>query len=48
VPDGPEVHQPKDLAQPVMHQGSEEYRVWARQAYEQYGQAIKTLGIQTK
>ena len=38
----------KDIAQPVMYQGAEEYRAWAKQAHEQYGQLIKTLGIETK
>jgi tripartite-type tricarboxylate transporter receptor subunit TctC len=38
----------KDLAQPVLYQNAEEYRVWAKQAHEQYGQLIKTLGIDTK
>jgi tripartite-type tricarboxylate transporter receptor subunit TctC len=38
----------KDLAQPVMYQGGEEYMVWAKQASEQYAQLIKTLGIDTK
>lgn len=36
------------LAQPVLYQNAEEYRAWAKQAYEQYGQLIKTLGIETK
>lgn len=38
----------KDIGQPVMYQGSEEYRVWFKQAYDQFGQLIKTLGIETK
>jgi tripartite-type tricarboxylate transporter receptor subunit TctC len=38
----------KDLAQPVMYQNAEQYRAWAKQAHEQYGQLIKTLGIETK
>jgi hypothetical protein len=31
-----------------MYQGPEEYRGWFKQAYDQYGQLIKTLGIETK
>ena len=38
----------KDIAQPVMYQNAEEYRVWAKQASDQYAQLIKTLGIETK
>jgi tripartite-type tricarboxylate transporter receptor subunit TctC len=38
----------KDIAQPVMYQGAEEYRVWAKQASDQYAQLIKSLGIETK
>jgi tripartite-type tricarboxylate transporter receptor subunit TctC len=38
----------KEIGQPVMYQGAEEYRAWAKQAHEHYGQLIKTLGIETK
>ncbi len=38
----------KDIGQPVMYQGPEEYRTWFKQAYDQFGQLIKTLGIETK
>jgi tripartite-type tricarboxylate transporter receptor subunit TctC len=38
----------KDLGQPVMYQGAEEYKGWFKQAYDQYGELIKTLAIQTK
>jgi tripartite-type tricarboxylate transporter receptor subunit TctC len=38
----------KDIAQPVMYQGAEEYRVWAKQASDQYAALIRTLGIETK
>lgn len=38
----------KDLGQPVLYQEAEEYKVWFKQAYDQYGQLIKTLGIETK
>jgi tripartite-type tricarboxylate transporter receptor subunit TctC len=38
----------KDIAQPVMYQNADEYRVWAKQASDQYAQLIKTLGIETK
>jgi tripartite-type tricarboxylate transporter receptor subunit TctC len=37
-----------NIGQPVMYQGPEEYRGWFKQAYDQYGQLIKTLGIETK
>ena len=38
----------KDIAQPVLYQNAEEYRLWAKQASDQYAQLIKTLGIETK
>jgi hypothetical protein len=38
----------KDLGQPVMYQSAEEYRPWLKQAYDQFGALIKTLGIETK
>jgi tripartite-type tricarboxylate transporter receptor subunit TctC len=38
----------KDIAQPVLYQNSDEYRVWAKQASDQYAQLIKALGIETK
>ena len=38
----------KDLGQPVMYQTADEYKVWFKQAYDQYGELIKTLGIETK
>jgi tripartite-type tricarboxylate transporter receptor subunit TctC len=38
----------KEIGQPVMYQGPEEYVAWAKQAYDQYGQLIKSLGIETK
>ena len=38
----------KDIGQPVMYQGAEEYKVWFKQAYEQYGALYKSLGIETK
>jgi tripartite-type tricarboxylate transporter receptor subunit TctC len=37
-----------DLGQPVMYQGAEEYKVWFKQAYDQFGSLYKTLGIETK
>ena len=37
-----------DIGQPVMYQGAEEYKVWIRKVYEQYGQLIKTLGIKAE
>jgi tripartite-type tricarboxylate transporter receptor subunit TctC len=37
-----------DLGQPVMYQGADEYRVWFKQAYDQFGSLYKTLGIETK
>jgi len=38
----------KDLGQPVMYQTAEEYTTWFKQAYDQYGQLSKTLGIEIK
>jgi tripartite-type tricarboxylate transporter receptor subunit TctC len=37
-----------DLGQPVMYQGAGEYKVWFKQAYDQFGSLYKTLGIETK
>ena len=49
VADDPEFQRiMKDIGQPVMYQGSEEYLAWSKQAYDQYGQLIKSLGIETK
>jgi tripartite-type tricarboxylate transporter receptor subunit TctC len=49
VADDPEFQKiMKNIGQPVMYQGAEEYRVWFKQAYDQYGTLIKTLGIETK
>jgi len=49
VADDPEFQKiMKDIGQPVMYQGPEEYRVWFKQAYDQFGTLIKTLGIETK
>jgi len=38
----------KDLGQPVMYQNAEEYKVWFKQAYDQFGTLYKSLGIETK
>jgi putative tricarboxylic transport membrane protein len=38
----------KDIGQPVMYQTAEEYKVWFKQAYDQFGQLVKSLGIETK
>jgi tripartite-type tricarboxylate transporter receptor subunit TctC len=38
----------KDIGQPVLYQSSEEYKVWFKNAYDQFGQLVKTLDIQTK
>jgi tripartite-type tricarboxylate transporter receptor subunit TctC len=38
----------KDIGQPVLYQSSEEYRGWFKQAYDQFGELVKTLNIQTK
>lgn len=37
-----------DIGQPVMYQGAEEYKVWFKQAYDQFGSLYKSLGIETK
>jgi tripartite-type tricarboxylate transporter receptor subunit TctC len=38
----------KDIGQPVMYQNAEEYKVWFKQAYDQFGALLKTLSIETK
>jgi tripartite-type tricarboxylate transporter receptor subunit TctC len=38
----------KDIGQPVMYQNAEEYKVWFKQAYDQFGQLVKSLGIEIK
>ncbi|HSB69553.1 MAG TPA: tripartite tricarboxylate transporter substrate binding protein [Candidatus Methylomirabilis sp.] len=38
----------KDLGQPVMYQTAEEYKVWFKQAYDQFGELVKSLEIETK
>jgi tripartite-type tricarboxylate transporter receptor subunit TctC len=38
----------KDLGQPVLYQNAAEYTAWFKQAYDQYGQLMKTMGIQMK
>jgi tripartite-type tricarboxylate transporter receptor subunit TctC len=38
----------KDIGQPVMYQTGEEYKVWFKQAYDQFGALLKTLNIETK
>ena len=32
----------------VLYQNAAEYTAWFKQAYDQYGQLMKTMGIQTK
>lgn len=38
----------KDVGQPVLYLPSEEYRVWAKAAFEQYGKLIKEFGLETQ
>jgi tripartite-type tricarboxylate transporter receptor subunit TctC len=38
----------KDIGQPVNYQGADEYRVWFKGAYDQFGSLLKTLDIETK
>lgn len=38
----------KDIGQPVMYQSAAEYKVWFKQAYDQFGTLYKSLGIDTK
>jgi len=38
----------KDIGQPVMYQTAEEYKVWFKQAYDQFGSLVKSLGIEIK
>jgi tripartite-type tricarboxylate transporter receptor subunit TctC len=37
-----------DLGQPVHYMPAAEYKVWFKQAYDQFGTLYKTLGIETK
>ncbi len=37
-----------DLGQPVNYMNAAEYKVWFKQAYDQFGLLYKTLGIETK
>jgi tripartite-type tricarboxylate transporter receptor subunit TctC len=49
VSEDPEFHKiMKDIGQPVMYQGPEEYMAWAKKAFDQYGESIKTMGLETK
>jgi tripartite-type tricarboxylate transporter receptor subunit TctC len=38
----------KDIGQPVMYQNAADYKVWFKQAYDQFGELYKSLGIETK
>jgi tripartite-type tricarboxylate transporter receptor subunit TctC len=38
----------KDIGQPVMYQTAEEYKIWFKQAYDQFGLLVKSLGIEAK
>lgn len=47
--DDPEFHKiMKDIGQPVMYQNADEYKVWFKAAYDQFGMLYKSLGIETK
>ena len=49
VADDPEFHKiMKDIGQPVNYQNAEEYKVWFKAAYDQFGTLYKSLGIETK
>jgi tripartite-type tricarboxylate transporter receptor subunit TctC len=49
VTEDPEFHKiMTDLGQPVMYQGANEYKVWFKKAYDQFGELYKSLGIETK
>jgi tripartite-type tricarboxylate transporter receptor subunit TctC len=49
VSEDPEFHKiMKDVGQPVNYMGAEEYKVWFKQAYDQFGSLYKSLGIETK
>jgi tripartite-type tricarboxylate transporter receptor subunit TctC len=49
VADDPEFQKiMKDIGQPVMYQTAEEYKVWFKAAYDQFGALVKTLGIEVK
>jgi putative tricarboxylic transport membrane protein len=38
----------KDIGQPVNYQGADEYKVWFKGAYDQFGALLKTLNIEAK
>ncbi|HET7825169.1 MAG TPA: tripartite tricarboxylate transporter substrate binding protein [Anaeromyxobacter sp.] len=38
----------KDIGQPVNYQGADEYKVWLKGAYDQFGTLLKTLNIEAK
>jgi tripartite-type tricarboxylate transporter receptor subunit TctC len=38
----------KEVGQPVMYMNAADYKVWFKQAYDQYGELVKTLGGETK
>jgi putative tricarboxylic transport membrane protein len=38
----------KEIGQPVMFMPGQEYLIWLKKVHEQYGQLIKTLGIEVK
>jgi len=38
----------KEIGQPVMFMGSDEYHVWLKQAYDWYAQLIKISGVEVK
>lgn len=38
----------KDIGQPVMYQDAKTYTTWFKAAYDQYGDLIKKMGIETK
>jgi tripartite-type tricarboxylate transporter receptor subunit TctC len=38
----------KDIGQPVNYLPAEEYRVWAKAAYDVFGKSLKEFGLETK
>ncbi len=49
VADDPEFQKVmNDIGQPVMYQNAQEYSVWFKKAYDQFGGLYRSLGIETK
>jgi hypothetical protein len=38
----------REVGQPVLYMGPEEYKPWLLKAYDDYGKFIKLAGVETK